>query len=74
MAGTHHFFGLRNPALVERIMIWRPDVVHITGWAWLSHFVALRAFSKKGMTTLFRGDSDLLDTHQNGVRWWVVQR
>jgi glycosyltransferase involved in cell wall biosynthesis len=69
--GTHHFFGLRNPSLVERVTVWRPDVVHITGWAWLSHLIALRAFSKKGIPTLFRGDSHLLDRPQRGVRWWT---
>jgi len=69
--GTHHFFGLRNPSLVERIMAWRPDVVHITGWAWLSHLMALHAFSKRRIPTLFRGDSHLLDTQQSGVRWWM---
>src|SRR5712691_275656 len=52
--GTHHFLGLKNPSLVERVTAWRPDVVHITGWAWLSHFLALRAFRKKGIPTLFR--------------------
>jgi len=69
--GTHRFFGLRNPSLVERVIAWRPDVVHITGWAWYSHLVALRAFHKKGILTLFRGDSHLLDNRQSGPRWWV---
>ena len=69
--GTHHFLGLRNPSLVERVTVWRPDVVHITGWAWLSHFLALRAFNRKGIPTLFRGDSHLLDSRQIGPRWWV---
>src|SRR5262249_44863840 len=68
--GTHHFSGLRNPELVPRVMAWRPDVVHITGWAWLSHFLALRAFSKRGIPTLFRGDSHLLD-EVGGPRWWI---
>jgi glycosyltransferase involved in cell wall biosynthesis len=33
--------------------------------------VALRAFHKKGILTLFRGDSHLLDNRQSGPRWWV---
>jgi glycosyltransferase involved in cell wall biosynthesis len=45
--------------------------VHVTGWAWLSHFVALRAFQTKGIPTLFRGDSHLLDENQEGFRWWL---
>lgn len=69
--GTHHFFGLRNPALVSQVMAWEPDVVHITGWAWHSHFCALRTFRKRGVPVLFRGDSHLLDSVQRGIRWWV---
>jgi len=69
--GTHHFLGLRNPSLVERVLSWRPDVVHITGWAWFSHLLALRAFSKKRIPTLFRGDSHLLDRVPCGPRWWI---
>jgi glycosyltransferase involved in cell wall biosynthesis len=68
-AGTHRFLGLRNPSLVERVAAWRPDVVHITGWAWFSHLMALRAFRKKRVPTLFRGDSHLLDTRQSGPHW-----
>ena len=58
--GTHRFFGLRNPTLVNRVLAWKPDVVHVTGWAWFSHLMALRAFKKKQILTLFRGDSHLL--------------
>jgi glycosyltransferase involved in cell wall biosynthesis len=68
--GTHHFLGLRNPSLIERINAWCPDIVHITGWAWLSHVVAMRAFCKMGTPTLFRGDSHLLGTGMRGPRWW----
>jgi glycosyltransferase involved in cell wall biosynthesis len=69
--GTHHFFGLRNPSLVDRVMAWGPDVVHITGWAWLSHLLAMRAFHKKEIRTVFRGDSHLLDSKTHGPRWWT---
>ena len=69
--GTHRFFGLRNPTLVEKVLAWQPDVVHITGWAWYSHFMALHAFYKKRTPTLFRGDSHLLELSQTGPRWWV---
>src|ERR1041385_1369566 len=27
--GTHHFFGLNNPSLVDRVRSWKPDVVHL---------------------------------------------
>jgi glycosyltransferase involved in cell wall biosynthesis len=69
--GTLGFFGLRNPTLVDRVMAWRPDVVHVTGWAWLSHLQALHAFHRRGVRTLFRGDSHLLDAAPSGPRGWV---
>ena len=69
--GTHHFFGLRNPTLVERVRAWAPDAVHISGWAWYSHLSALRQFAKADLPTLFRGDSHLLDKVKKGPRWWL---
>jgi glycosyltransferase involved in cell wall biosynthesis len=69
--GTHHFLGLRNPSLVKQVAAWKPDVVHITGWAWLSHLQAMRAFNRRGTPTFFRGDSHLLDQIRSGPRWWL---
>jgi glycosyltransferase involved in cell wall biosynthesis len=69
--GPHKFLGLRNPMLLDRVMSWRPDVVHINGWAWLSHLQLLLALKKRGVRTLFFGDSHLLDGNTNGPRWWI---
>jgi glycosyltransferase involved in cell wall biosynthesis len=69
--GTHHFFGLRNPSLVQRVAAWRPDVVHVTGWAWFSNLLALRELARRKIPTVFRGDSHLLDEVLRGPRWWV---
>jgi glycosyltransferase involved in cell wall biosynthesis len=69
--GTDRLFGLRNPALLDRVMTWRPDVVHVTGWAWYSHLQLLRALHRRGVPTLFFGDSHLLDGKIGGPRWWV---
>jgi glycosyltransferase involved in cell wall biosynthesis len=69
--GTHKFLGLRNPTLLDRVMSWRPDVVHINGWAWLSHLQLLFALKKRGVPTLFFGDSHLLDGRAGGPRWWI---
>lgn len=69
--GTHKFLGLRNPTLLERVMSWQPDVVHINGWAWLSHLQLLHALNRRGVPTLFFGDSHLLDGNTNGPRWWI---
>jgi glycosyltransferase involved in cell wall biosynthesis len=67
--GTHHFFGLRNPSLIERVKAWNPDMVQITGWAWQSHLLAMHAFYRMGIQVLFRGDSHLLDSVPRGARW-----
>jgi len=72
--GTHHFLGLINPSLVRRVLAWRPDVVHVTGWASLSHVCALRAFRRRKIPTLFRGDSHLLDAAPKGPRWQLKRR
>ena len=69
--GTHKFLGLRNPMLRERVMSWQPDVVHINGWAWLSHLQLLHGLKRRGVPTLFFGDSHLLDGNTNGPRWWI---
>lgn len=72
--GAHHFRGLRNSDLARRIMDWGPDIVHVTGWAWQSHLAAMRGFARRGVPTLFRGDSHLLDERRQGPRWWMKQR
>jgi glycosyltransferase involved in cell wall biosynthesis len=69
--GPYHFFGLRNPALLDRVMSWRADVVHISGWAWYSHLRLLRSLHRRGVRTLFLGDSHLLDGAPAGVRGWA---
>jgi glycosyltransferase involved in cell wall biosynthesis len=70
-SGTHKFLGLRNPMLLDRVMSWQPDIVHINGWAWLSHLQLLFALKKRRVPTLFFGDSHLLDGKTNGPRWWI---
>ena len=69
--GANRFWGLRDPSLVERVLEWQPDVVHITGWAWASHLYAMNEFHRRGMPTLFRGNSHLLDEKPAGLRWLV---
>ncbi len=67
--GTHHFWGLRNPELMRRVMDWRPDAVQITGYAYASHLNAIRNFHRRGVPVLFRGDSHLLSQQRHGLRW-----
>jgi len=69
--GTHRFLGLRNPSLVDRLLDWNPDVVHVTGYAWLAHLLCLRTLHRRRIPVLFRGDSHLLDEPRRGARWWM---
>ncbi|MBM3796082.1 MAG: glycosyltransferase family 4 protein [Acidobacteria bacterium] len=70
--GTHHFWGLRNPGLPERLLAWAPDAVHVTGYAYASHLQLLRALARRKIPVLFRGDSHLLDG-RHGWRWWFTR-
>lgn len=69
--GPYNFFGLRNPALFDRVMAWRADVVLVSGWAWSSHLQLLHALHRRRIRTLFLGDSHLLDGAPAGVRGLV---
>lgn len=70
--GTHHFWGLRNPDLLARVLAWRPDAVHLTGYAYASHLGALRGLARRGVPVLFRGDSHLLDGRR-GWKWQLTK-
>jgi glycosyltransferase involved in cell wall biosynthesis len=69
--GTHHRKGLINPDLVARVMAWKPDVVHITGYNYVSHGQAIKELSEAGITVIFRGDSHLLDGRGSWWRWMI---
>jgi glycosyltransferase involved in cell wall biosynthesis len=69
--GTHHRRGLVNPDLVERVKAWKPDVVHITGYNYVSHGQAIKELSKAGIPVVFRGDSHLLDGRGPWWKWWI---
>ena len=59
-AGSHHYKGIINPDLIREIEEWGADIVWVWGWAFDSHFKALRYFKGK-KEVWFRGDSTLLD-------------
>jgi len=68
--GSDHFWGIRNRTLIRRVLEWRPDAVHITGYAYASHLQAMRMFHRRSVPVLFRGDSHLLDQRRDW-RWHV---
>lgn len=55
--GTHHFDGLRNPDLVERLQDWRPDAILLFGYLFRSHFGVMFSRRLRGIPMLLRGDS-----------------
>jgi glycosyltransferase involved in cell wall biosynthesis len=64
--GIHHFNGLVNPGLREKISAWKPDCLLVLGWNFNSHLGSMRYFRGK-IPVLFKGDSTLLD-EQAGIK------
>lgn len=58
--GTHHFNGLDNPTLTDRLAAWKPGAVLLFGYNWRAHQQALWWARRRGIPLLFRGDSHLL--------------
>jgi glycosyltransferase involved in cell wall biosynthesis len=64
--GSHHFSGIINPNLKQKIKEFDPMAILIYGWAYQSHISALRYFKGK-IPLWFRGDSTLID-EQKGIK------
>ena len=58
--GSHHFKGINNPTLIDKIAAWGPASILVIGWSYNSHLSCMRHFKGK-VQVLFRGDSTLLD-------------
>ncbi|MBF0136482.1 MAG: glycosyltransferase family 4 protein [Magnetococcales bacterium] len=74
--GTHHFRGLINPDLVQRVLAWQPDVVMVNGYMHQSHLLAMWSLAACKMPLLFRGDSHLLSPRggiKKLLRAWVLR-
>jgi glycosyltransferase involved in cell wall biosynthesis len=66
--GSHHFNGIINPDIINRIDEFTPDALLIYGWSFKSHFRVMRHY-KKRKTIIFRGDSTFLDKQPFYKRW-----
>lgn len=64
--GSHHFKGIENPYIIKEILNYKPNAILVIGWGYESHLKVLRYFKGK-IPLYFRGDSTLLDNHQNGL-------
>ncbi|PJJ79462.1 glycosyltransferase family 4 protein [Mucilaginibacter auburnensis] len=78
-AGSHHFNGIINPGIIDRIKQYQPDAILVFGWAYKAHLKVLRYFKGK-IPVWFRGDSVLLannNTVKRIMRYtllkWVYQ-
>lgn len=70
--GTHHFRGLNNPTLRQRLQAWTPDVALLFGYKYLTH---LRLILTSRWPLVFRGDSHLIDhPPPRGPKAWVLNR
>jgi glycosyltransferase involved in cell wall biosynthesis len=69
--GTHHFGGLHNPALGERLRAWQPDAVLLFGYAWRSHLDLIR---HPPAPLIFRGDSHLIGHSPSWLKRCVLRR
>ncbi len=63
--GSHHYKGIINPEIIEKINEWHPEAVLVYGWKFKSHLNVMRHFKNK-IPVWFRGDSTLLDEKKNG--------
>lgn len=64
--GTHHFNGIVNPDIIQRIEEYNPDRIVVFGWSFKSHLSVLKYFKGK-VPIYFRGDSHLL-TKQSAIK------
>ena len=69
--GTHHLRGMNNPDLVPRLQAWKPDVILLFGYKYLTH---LRLLLAPPAPIIFRGDSHLLDAPApRRVKRWALR-
>ncbi len=58
--GSEAFFGLVNPMMVPRLLLWKPDVVIVHGYAHWTQQAVMPACRAAGIPVLLRGESNLL--------------
>jgi glycosyltransferase involved in cell wall biosynthesis len=70
--GSHHFFGIDNPYLINDLESWGADIVWVWGWSFKSHLKVIRYFHSK-IPVWFRGDSTLIDEDDSPI-WKQLMR
>jgi glycosyltransferase involved in cell wall biosynthesis len=69
--GTHHFNGLDNPTLRQRLRAWRPAAILLFGYAYRSH---LGVILRPPAPLIFRGDSHLLGHAPSLLKRIILRR
>jgi glycosyltransferase involved in cell wall biosynthesis len=64
--GTHHFRGLDNPGMADRLEAWQPDAILLFGYNWLTHQRVIRWAGRRRIPLIFRGDSHFLGRSRPG--------
>lgn len=73
--GTHHFRGLNNPSLFDRVVSYSPDAVLLFGYNFLTHLSFLWQWRRKKVPLIFRGDSHRLLYNQGPkemLKRWAI--
>ncbi|MEP0885043.1 glycosyltransferase family 4 protein [Trichocoleus sp. ST-U3] len=68
--GTHHFWGLQNPSLLERVSLFNPDAVLLMNYNYASLYNFLWHWNRRQAALLFRGDSHRL-LPRTGAKEWL---
>ncbi len=71
--GTHHFWGLQNPSLLERVSIYKPDAVLLMSYNYASLYDFLWRWNHRQVPLLFRGDSHRL-LPSTGAKEWARRK
>jgi len=58
--GTHHFGGLQNPTLIDRLRQWKPNALLTFGYNWSSMLRIIGWARLHGLPLIFRGDSHFI--------------
>jgi glycosyltransferase involved in cell wall biosynthesis len=58
--GTHHFWGLQNPTLIDRVTAYQPDAVLLMCYNYASTYRLIWNWGTRQAPLLFRGDSHRL--------------
>lgn len=73
--GTHHFWGLQNPSLIQQVQAYQPDAVLLMNYNYASLYHFLWHWRQTPL--LFRGDSHHLFPGHGPKEWfrrqWITQ-